>query len=164
MLIKVYGSRSPRLKAMVRDAVEYAGQKLLSKRTRDSLEISVKMKDGLHENVAEVEWLDDNVRPKMFEMSVDRSQSEMLQMICIMHEMVHIKQYATGELVQSMKDSKNNKWQRNQWVDDTKVGYYDLPWEIEAHGREKGMLLEWMKQTDLLTDKEKESWKQKFLF
>lgn len=164
MLIKVYGSKSKRLKAIVRDAVEYAGQKLLSKKIRENLEINVKLKDGLQENVAEVEWLDDNVRPRMFEMAIDRTQSEMLQVICIMHEMVHVRQYATGDLVQSMKDSKNNKWKKTEWVDDTKVPYYELPWEIEAHGREKGMLLEWMKQTELLTEKEKEAWKTKFLF
>ena len=79
MLIKVYGSRSPRLKALIRDAVDYAGQRLLSKRMRETIEISVKMKDGLDENVAEAEWIDDPVRPKSFEMSIDRNQSEMLR-------------------------------------------------------------------------------------
>lgn len=164
MLIKVYGSRSSRLKVMIREAIEYAGNKLLSKRIRDGMEITVKMKDDLQENVAEVEWLDDNVRPRVFELCLDKNQSEMLQMICIMHEMVHIRQYATGDLVQSMKNGKQNKWMKSEWIDDTKVGYYDLPWEIEAHGREKGMLLEWMKQTDLLTEREKEEWRRKFLF
>lgn len=164
MLIKVYGSKSKRLKAMVRDAVEYAGQKLISKRIREDLEINVKLKDGLQDNVAEVEWLDDNVRPRMFEMTIDRTQSEMLQMICIMHEMVHIKQYANGDLVQSMKNSTSSKWMKSEWIDESKIAYYDLPWEIEAHGREKGMLLDWMKQTDLLTEDEKFSWRLKFLF
>lgn len=164
MLIKVYGAKSKRLKAIIRDAVEYAGQKLISKRIREELEIDVKLKDGLQDNVAEVEWLDDNVRPRMFEMAIDRTQSEMLQVVCVMHEMVHVRQYASGDLVQSMKNSTSSKWQKTEWIDESKVGYYDLPWEIEAHGREKGMLLEWLKQTDLLTDEEKISWRQKLFF
>ena len=164
MLIKVYGSKSPRLKALIRDAVEYAGQKLMSKRVLDTIELSIKMKDGLDENVAEVEWLEDNVKPRTFEICIDRSQSEMLQVICVMHEMVHVKQYAIGELIQSLKDCKKNKWKKTEWIDDSKVTYYDLPWEIEAHGREKGMLLEWMKNTTLLSDQEKEDWKAKYRF
>jgi hypothetical protein len=164
MLIKVYGSKSPRLKALIRDAVEYAGQRLMSKRMHETLEISIKMKDGLDENVAEVEWIDDPVRPKSFEMSIDRNQSEMLQVICVMHEMVHIKQYATGDLVQSMRDCQKSKWKKTEWIDDSKVKYYDLPWEIEAHGREKGMTLEWLSKTDLLTEEEKVQWKEMFLF
>lgn len=164
MLIKVYGSKSPRLKALIRDAVDYAGQRLMTRRMLETLEVSIKMKDGLDENVAEVEWIDDPVRPKSYEMSIDRNQSEMLQVICVMHEMVHIKQYATGELVQSMRDCKKSKWKKVEWIDDTKVKYYDLPWEIEAHGREKGMTLEWLSKTDLLTDEEKVQWKEMFLF
>lgn len=164
MLIKVYGSKSPRLKALVRDAVEYAGHKLMSKRVRESLEISIKMKDGLDENVAEVEWLDDHIRARSFEMSIDRTQSEMLQVICVMHEMVHIKQYATGELVQSLRDCQKSKWKRTEWIDDSKVKYYDLPWEIEAHGREKGMTVEWLAKTNLLTEEEKKQWRDMFLF
>lgn len=164
MLIKVYGSKSPRLKAMVRDAIKYAGTKLMSKRMADSLEINVKMTDKLVENVAEVEWLDNHVRAKTFEITIDTKQSEMLQIISVMHEMVHVKQYATGELVPSLKHCNKSKWQGKEWVDDSKIGYYDLPWEIEAHGREKGMLTEWMGQSEILTNSEKESWRRKYKF
>jgi hypothetical protein len=80
-----------------------------------------------------------------------------------MHEIVHVKQYAKGEMVQSMKHSTLTKF-HSDWIDDEKTNYYDLPWEVEAHGREKGMLVRWMKQTNLLTPEEKLEWEDKFLF
>lgn len=164
MLIKVYGSKSPRLKAMVRDAIKYAGKKLMSNRLLESIEITVRMTSDLVDNVAEVEWLDSNVRARAFEITIDTKQTEMLQLISVMHEMVHVKQYATGELIPSLKYYNKSKWQGKEWVDDSKIGYYDLPWEVEAHGREKGLLTEWMNQSDMLTESEKESWNKKYRF
>ena len=166
MLVKVYGSKSPRLKALLHNAVKFAALKLMSKRLCNSLEISVKFDKSLMKNdgaVAQVEWVDNNYKARIFEITLDRNQSAFLQILSIMHEMVHIKQYAKGELMQSLKNCKDHKWQK-VWVDDSKINYYDLPWEIEAHGREKGMTLEWLRKTDLMTETEKEAWRDKFLF
>lgn len=163
MLIKVYGSKSKRLKNLIRDAVEYAAKKLIPGRVLSSMEISVKMNGELNENVAEMEWIDDHVRPRIFEISIDKNQSETLSVVCAMHEMVHVRQYAMGDLVQSLRYQNKSKWNKNLWVDESSTDYYDLPWEIEAHGREKGLTLGWLSSTDLLTEEEKESWRAKFM-
>jgi hypothetical protein len=61
----------------------------------------------------------------------------------IAHEMVHIKQLATNQLyeVSPKKFMWNGKiWKPEEYEDD----YYDRPWEIEAHGREKGLYQRWI--------------------
>ena len=56
------------------------------------------------------------------------------------HELVHLKQYALKELVYLV--STNNKFVRyngKRYI--YEMDYWDRPWEIEAHGREKGILV-----------------------
>ena len=59
------------------------------------------------------------------------------------HEMVHIKQYVTGE----MEDRYTNDgqdvdtyWQGEIYPD---TNYLDAPWEIEAYGKQVGMHFRW---------------------
>jgi len=55
------------------------------------------------------------------------------------HELVHVKQYATGELTDSPRGIRYSVWQGKHY-DDSKIHYYDYPWEIDAYGREGGLL------------------------
>ena len=64
--------------------------------------------------------------------------------------MVHVKQYAKGELRQL--PSTNNevcKWlgKRYEW----EMHYWDRPWEIDAHGREKGLVIDYGKAHNMGT-------------
>ena len=51
----------------------------------------------------------------------------------VAHEMVHVKQYVKGELVNIEED----------------IDYWDRPSEIEAHGREVGLFIRWCEQERL---------------
>lgn len=53
-------------------------------------------------------------------------------MMTLAHEMVHVKQFAMGELEENM-----NVWKGKRFSG--KTDYWDTPWEIEAHGREYGL-------------------------
>ena len=53
------------------------------------------------------------------------------------HEMVHVKQFALGEMKDGIS-SAYTYWQGSQ-ISEEDNDYWDLPWEIEAHGREKGL-------------------------
>jgi hypothetical protein len=57
------------------------------------------------------------------------------------HEMVHVKQFARREL-----HPANDEWYGKTY-NPKKVDYWDLPWEIEAHGRETGLFIRWAEQT-----------------
>lgn len=64
-------------------------------------------------------------------------------LIILAHEMVHLAQYASGKLKHCGR-SGYLTWQNKSFIDDDKTDYYDLPWEIEAHGREKGLVYQWV--------------------
>ena len=79
-------------------------------------------------------------------MTVDITGSKRRIMETIAHEMVHIKQYAKGELV-DLSRCGSTRWLEN--VVDTSTNYWDLPWEIEAHGKEPGLFIRWAEANDL---------------
>lgn len=54
------------------------------------------------------------------------------------HEMVHAKQYLSGELADSRKSIHYSIWKGKQ-IHIRALNYYDLPWEIDALGREYGL-------------------------
>lgn len=58
------------------------------------------------------------------------------------HEMVHLKQYATGELSFDMKEVY---WHGKPWKPKGKQHkYFDSPWELEAYGRDFGLYYRWL--------------------
>jgi len=78
--------------------------------------------------------------PREFLIRIDNSMSNHIFLKTLMHEMVHVKQFAKGEFKQLTRFGKDvYRWQKTQ-VDTSKMEYWDFPWEIEAHGREIGLL------------------------
>lgn len=77
-------------------------------------------------------------RPRDFIIDIDNTISLDLFARTLLHEMVHIKQWAKGEMVH-MEKTGYTKWHREK-LDSENMEYYDHPWEIEAHGREEGLL------------------------
>jgi hypothetical protein len=67
------------------------------------------------------------------------------------HEMVHVKQYAYGELynilyltTDELAITFKHVWKGEPWVAEPKQDeYYDSPWEIEAYGRQVGLYQRW---------------------
>jgi len=91
-------------------------------------------------------WEDSTTRPRHFTVRADSSQTLQEMLETVAHEMVHVKQYARGELKDFSKTTKLCKW-KGDLMEWEKVNYYDLPWEIEAHGRERGLFIRWFEQS-----------------
>jgi len=85
-----------------------------------------------------------------FELEVDKTQSMRKLLETVAHEMVHVKQYARREM-----NPHSDNW-LGKTYNPKKVSYWDLPWEIEAHGREVGLFIRWAEKHDL----GKEDWTQ----
>jgi len=79
---------------------------------------------------------------RTFELEIDRTQPLRQLLETVAHEMVHVKQYARRELHPSKE-----AW-LGKTVNPKKVSYWDLPWEIEAHGREVGLFVRWCEKHD----------------
>jgi len=78
-----------------------------------------------------------------FEIEIDKTQSLRKLLETVAHEMVHVKQFARREMHPTKDD-----WYGKTY-DPKKVNYWDLPWEIEAHGRECGLFVRWCEDNDL---------------
>ena len=72
-----------------------------------------------------------------YEVDIKRTLNMRTMLMTLAHEMVHVKQYARREL-----HPVNDTW-CGKTYNPKKTSYWDLPWEIEAHGREVGLFVRW---------------------
>lgn len=127
-----------------KDAIRFFGKKLLTPSLFEKVEVHIEFENfgkGTNE-FAYCEWVDTNHRAKQFIITANKKLSRKDMILALAHEMVHVKQYARGELKDYLK-SRKCKW-KDEVLDLEQVDYWDLPWEIEAFGREKGLYVRYM--------------------
>jgi len=83
------------------------------------------------------DWNDSNHRARNFTITVNPNLGKRNMLLVLAHEMVHVKQYAKGEMKDYLRVTRV-KW-KGEIYNDEQIDYWDHPWEIEAHGREKGL-------------------------
>lgn len=88
----------------------------------------------------------ENYIPEEFSITLNTTNPRDPLLQTLAHEIVHLKQYVTGEL-----EMNNNKyvWKGKLWKEpsDADDAYFDSPWEIDAYGREGGLTYRYMKST-----------------
>ena len=122
---------------------------LLAPRLVNKVEIDITLIRNLickEEVAGDCVWEDSSYRPREFTIRVDSSQPIQTLLETVAHEMVHVKQFARGELKDLSREVNVCKW-RGSIVKCNIVNYYDLPWEIEANGRERGIFIRWFEQS-----------------
>ena len=141
MILHVKGSNN-KTRKLVKTAAWWYAEKLMGKRLLRSLEITINLKKNLldkdgHEGTAI--WEDDNIRPKEFTISLDSTCTIRNILITLAHEMVHVKQWAKGEMYEYAEQDmvRFNKTKFNM----ANIDYWDYPWEIEAFGRQLGLFV-----------------------
>ena len=148
MIINVKGGTASQ-RNHVRSMVEYCAKKLMPRIT--DLDITIKFKDLRKQNAygfcmadpeGDAQPLD---KPRVFELEINSKMKLRKILETVAHEMVHVKQYARGELYQGTRIAKH-RWQ-GKWVSNN-LDYWDQPWEIEAHGREAGLFIRWAEAND----------------
>lgn len=151
MAYKRYRKLSTVKKKLAGDAIDFCVDKFL-KRMSDTLTITIKGDELLMENESiygDCDYQEDHdtKNPKEFTIRVDTECNLTKFLHTIMHEMVHVKQYAKGEL-RYLQDRGNVKPMTFRWkqrrINSKHRNYYDLPWEIEAHGRELGLVIQFL--------------------
>ena len=65
----------------------------------------------------------------------------------IAHEMCHVKQWASGDMYE-YSDGFRTKYKKKAY-NTKKMDYWDAPGEIEAHGREIGLFVQWAEKNKL---------------
>jgi hypothetical protein len=139
MLLKTSGKPKKVPIKLCKDAIKWYGRYLLGDRLYHKVEILIEFDASeLDKNVyGFCDWNDNNDRARDFTITVDPNLGKRNMLLVIAHEMVHIKQYAKGELKDYVRVNKV-KW-KGKVYNDAKIDYWEQPWEIEAHGREKGL-------------------------
>lgn len=69
-------------------------------------------------------------KARIFEIELRKYRTIKNTLITLAHEMVHLKQFAKGEL-----NEDHTKWLKQTFNSD-EINYYELPWEIEASSNE----------------------------
>ena len=125
----VGGTQSQRSK--VESMVEFCIQKLMPR--MQTLDIEVRL-TSINDANGYCTKISDTKNAREFEIEVDRRLNLRQLLETVAHEMVHVKQYARGELTERSWQGKLVKPNQEYW---------DHPWEIEAHGRETGLFVRW---------------------
>ena len=138
MQVIVHNIADPYREAIIRSATIFYGKKLLPILNK-KLTINIYWDDDLHRDLeAETEWTDKNIFPKVFSIKLSKHVKNFRKIVqTIAHEMVHVKQFAKGEIYDH-KYRRTFKWGKQTFNIDT-CDYWELPWEIEAFGREVGL-------------------------
>ena len=116
---------------IVHEAIEWAAYDLHHKRMADNLEIEAEILN-LGDMAGYCIWSDSNIAPRSFELELNVKQSDEDLIVTVMHEMVHVWQYATGRVRERFRPMHRQIWKNSsRWYGDTK--YSELPWEREAY-------------------------------
>ena len=137
---------------------EYALSTLIpSKRLRDNLMIDIHLKHHSNEGEAKLASGTNRYRPRAFKIILDHHRMETNEMTgetrtdmewfveilkTLAHEIVHVKQYVMGEL--RWRDA-GLLYKGVNHDPENLMEYFELPYEIEAYGREKGLLYGFLK-------------------
>lgn len=114
-----------------------------------SMEIDIDfVPGGKFDALANVQACDDDEEfPELFEIEfdaamLDRPEDDLL--LTLAHEMIHIKQFANGDLKNCTKSSrwKGKYYKMGNSVVDIQE-YYNYPWEAEAYGMERQVFEGW---------------------
>ncbi len=112
-----------------------------------TVQITIKRQLDSPDECGECEWVDENARPRKFNIAIKRGQPFREILLTLVHEMVHLRQFARNELFDYTITSDRSRW-HTKVVDTSKTAYRDLPWEREAYGEQRALLYEWARDTD----------------
>lgn len=132
---------------LCKEALRFFCDYLLTYKTFAHIEVELNFsRDGLDAtDFAATSWEDRNDRARLFTIEVDPDLSIRTMLLTLAHEAVHVKQYATGELKDYVRVAHRANWKGDLYETSNDDDYWDWPWEIEAHGREKGLYLKFVK-------------------
>jgi len=126
---------------MVTEAVRFYASTLMNRQLVKNLTVKVFFRDDGVDGLCNTD--DDLAKPREFALQINPKRSVKAMLTALAHEMVHVKQYATGESRQYERTSYVTKF-RGVMVNTETTNYWDLPWEIDAYGRELGLYVRFM--------------------
>jgi hypothetical protein len=127
MKVIVTNCRNPILEQELVSAAKFYTKQLLSKQLYKHIFLEIIVKNNMEDlgNCC-ITFYNDWYKPREFEVELKTTKSLKKTLLTLAHEIVHLKQFAKGEL-----NNATDKWYGERIRVDT-IAYYDLPWEVEA--------------------------------
>jgi len=135
MQIRTRGIPDNVSRSLCKEAIRFYGEELLGKRLSKNIEILLVFEKLPNIFNAMCNWQDDNHKCRSFVIVVNKNLNKKTSLIALAHEMVHVKQYARGELKDYLRTEKV-KWKKRTFMLD-KVEYWSSPWEKEAYKKDQ---------------------------
>ena len=139
MQLNIIGQADKVSKQVIADAVYFYAEYLIRDSLLKNIQIDVDLEDGLMGTERQQAYCvnaSEGRYAREFDICVDAGLGKRTMLMALAHEMVHVKQYATGEL----KYNRNQRLHRFQGIAyHPNYMYWEQPWEIEAFGRELGL-------------------------
>lgn len=130
-------------RSLCKESLSFYGEQLLGSRLSKNIKILLVFEKLPNMFNAMCQWEDDNHRCRNFVIIVNKNLNKKTILISLAHEMVHVKQYARGELKDYLRNN-TVKWKNRKFNLQT-VKYWSSPWEKEAYKKDK-ILYEAFKQ------------------
>jgi hypothetical protein len=141
-------------KYLIKRAVEHFASKLFSTRLNANIDLLIKFLPPEHIDLGpnccavcapRYEYGTNN--PRVFDILISEDMSKKVTLLSLAHEMVHIKQFAKGELFEFHYKPGLNRWRGELYNEDDRAGdnYWFMPWEVEALGMEQGLVRTFVK-------------------
>ena len=136
MLVRVVNCPDKDFKPFVeRAAIFYSKELVPNSRIRNNCSVEIKFDENIKEyGFASVEEYNTRKQPRKFLIEIHPYIGSRRILETLAHEMVHIKQY-----IQDETNDQLTKW-RGKKINSDKVDYWVQPWEIDAYGRETGLI------------------------
>lgn len=126
---------------LVKKAANFYGEYLLaSTRIFNNIHLTIEFEkfDKDSDEYGCCDHLEESQSPRFFHITLEKTLCKKELLLALAHEMVHLKQYARGEMKDMRRPTHIVKWLGERYAID-EIDYWEQPWEIEAYGREKGL-------------------------
>ena len=166
MEVKIHSKHiDANLKTAMHAMCGYALSRLgISTRISNNINLNIHMRHSEHEGESYVHDDANNKRPRDFVIVLDHHQMDRDEygrkrpdtewghkiLETLAHELVHVKQYIKRELTGTSGVGlywKGTKFELEDFID-----YYELPYEVEARGKERGLLIGFLVQWNDMQD------------
>ena len=138
MNIDIKGKALHMCKAEIKFATAFFARYIMGEKLAKNLDIEILLEDQ-GRNEGHCSPIDAERRPRLFEIGINPKMRRYKMLQCLAHEMVHVKQYAKGELSSELITAK---WQGKVYkITNSMEDYFNWPWEIEAYGRDRSLYL-----------------------
>lgn len=139
MYLSIKGG-TKRQRALVEDVAVWSAYKLMGRLAHNiDVDIILKKQDDAD---GWCEWMDKNICPREFEIRIRKTLADSEIILTVVHEMVHVKQMARGELKEVYRGGHRQVW-KGKNVD---KNYKDQPWEKEAYNLQTQLAKEYILQ------------------